>query len=103
DGAGAMIMQASADENEILGTYLRADGTGGHLLCIPNSGTAYPHAGTTPPKAMHRFLNMNGRAIYEFAVTAVPEAVRAACARAGIRVEDIDFLVPHQANQRIIK
>jgi 3-oxoacyl-[acyl-carrier-protein] synthase-3 len=103
DGAGALIMQASPDENEILGTYLRADGTGGHLLCIPNSGTAYPHAGTTPPKAMHKFLNMNGRAIYEFAVTAVPEAVRAACARAGIRVEDIDYFIPHQANQRIIK
>jgi 3-oxoacyl-[acyl-carrier-protein] synthase-3 len=45
---------------------------------------------------------MNGRPIYEFAVQAVPEAVRAAAAKAGIRVEDIDFLVPHQANRRII-
>jgi 3-oxoacyl-[acyl-carrier-protein] synthase-3 len=46
---------------------------------------------------------MNGRAIYEFAVNAVPEAVRAACSDAGITVEDIDFLIPHQANMRIIK
>jgi 3-oxoacyl-[acyl-carrier-protein] synthase-3 len=46
---------------------------------------------------------MNGRAIYEFAVNAVPEAVRAACAEAGISVEDVDFLIPHQANMRIIK
>lgn len=45
---------------------------------------------------------MNGRAIYEFAVHAVPEAVRATATKAGIRVEDIDFLVPHQANRRII-
>ena len=103
DGAGALIIRSASDENEILATYLRADGTGGHLLTIPNFGTAYPHAGSTPPKAMNRFLHMNGRAIYEFAVNAVPEAVRAACAKAGISVADIDFLVPHQANQRIIK
>lgn len=103
DGAGAFLMQASPGENEILGTYLRADGTGGHLLCIPNTNVAYPHAGTTPPKAMSRFLSMNGRVVYEFAIKAVPEAIEAACARAGIQVKDIDFLVPHQANQRIIK
>ncbi len=103
DAAGALIMQAAEGENEILATYLRADGSGGHLLSIPNYGTAYPHEGTTPPKAVNRYLQMNGRAIYEFAVNAVPEAVRAACARAGMRVEDVDFFVPHQANQRIIK
>lgn len=102
DGAGAFLLQA-ADENEILATYLRADGTGGHLLCIPNANVAYPHAGTTPPKAMNRFLSMNGRVVYEFAIKAVPEAIEAACARAGIQSKDIDFLVPHQANQRIIK
>jgi len=55
-----------------------------------------------PPKANERYLQMNGRAIYEFAVNAVPEAVRAAAAKAGVRIEDIDFLVPHQANFRII-
>ena len=102
DGAGAFILQAS-EENEMLGAYLRADGTGGHLLHIPNTGSAYPHAGVTPPQATHGFLEMNGRAIYEFAVNAVPEAVRAACADAGIGVEDVDFLIPHQANMRIIK
>jgi 3-oxoacyl-[acyl-carrier-protein] synthase-3 len=46
---------------------------------------------------------MNGRAIYEFAVNAVPEAVRQATAAAGITVDDIDYMVPHQANIRIIK
>jgi len=102
DGAGAFLMSAAEGENEILGTYLRADGTGGHLLHIPNTGTAYPHAGTVPTKSADRFLQMNGRAIYEFAVNAVPEAVRAASAQAGIKVEDIDFIVPHQANRRII-
>ncbi|MBA3992717.1 MAG: 3-oxoacyl-ACP synthase [Cyanobacteria bacterium DS2.3.42] len=103
DGAGAFILQADDKENEMLGTYLRADGSGGHLLHIPNTGSAYPHAGVVPPQATHGFLEMNGKAIYEFAVNAVPEAVRAACSDAGIGVEDVDFLIPHQANMRIIK
>lgn len=102
DGAGAFIMQASA-ENEILSTYLRSDGNGAHLLWIPNYGTMYPHEGVDPPQATHRFLHMNGRAIYEFAVNAVPEAVKVGCSRAGIDVSEIDYLVPHQANMRIIK
>jgi len=102
DGAGAFILQASEKENDILATYLRADGTRGHLLKIPNTGTAYPHAGTTPPKNADRFLQMVGRPIYEFAQQVIPEAVQEACARAGIGVGDLDFLVPHQANRRII-
>jgi 3-oxoacyl-[acyl-carrier-protein] synthase-3 len=102
DGAGAFILQASETDNDILATYLRADGTGANLLKIPNTGIGYPHEGKPQPKAVDRFLTMNGRPIYEFAVNAVPEAVRAAAAKAGIRVEDIDFLVPHQANRRII-
>lgn len=104
DGAGAFIIEACKKANNgILSTYLRADGNGAHLLWIPNTGTAYPHAGTDPPKAADRFLQMNGRAIYEFAVNAVPEAVRTSAERAGISVADIDFVVPHQANIRIIK
>lgn len=103
DGAGAFVLQASETENDVLATYLRADGKGGHLLHIPNTGAGFPHGGKPAPKETHRFLQMNGRAIYEFAVNAVPEAVRAACAKAGLRVEDIEFLVPHQANKRIIK
>lgn len=103
DGAGAFVLQASESENDILATYLRADGKGGHLLWIPNTGAGYPHGGEPAPKETHRFLQMNGRAIYEFAVNAVPEAVKAAAAKAGLRVEDIEFLVPHQANKRIIK
>jgi len=102
DGAGAFILQASETENEILATYLRADGNGAHLLKIPNSGSSYPHNGKAPVKSTDKFLSMSGRPIYEFAVQAVPEAVRAAAAKAGMRVEDIDYLVPHQANRRII-
>ncbi len=104
DGAGAFVLEMTEKEdNEMLGTYLRADGNGGHLLWIPNTGTAYPHKGAEETKPVDRFLQMNGRAIYEFAVNAVPEAVRHACGLAGISVENIDYMVPHQANIRIIK
>lgn len=104
DGAGAFVLEATEQsDNQMLGTYLRADGNGGHLLWIPNTGTQYPHAGTDGPQPTTRFLQMNGRAIYEFAVNAVPEAVRQATAAAGITVDDIDYMVPHQANIRIIK
>ncbi|MBX9686571.1 MAG: ketoacyl-ACP synthase III, partial [Candidatus Obscuribacterales bacterium] len=102
DGAGAFILQA-CEENELLATHLKADGGGAHLLHIPNYGTMYPHKGIERPQAMHRFLQMNGRAIYEFAVKEVPEIVRLCCKKAGIEVKDLDFFVPHQANHRIIK
>lgn len=102
DGAGAFVLRAS-EENEFLSSYLRADGKGGHLLWIPNAGTAYPHKGVDQPRPTHRFLQMNGRAVYEFAVTAVPDAVRTVCQKAGLDLKDLDYVVPHQANQRIIK
>ena len=104
DGAGAFLLESTeVEDNELLATYLRSDGNGAHLLWIPNTGTAYPHAGKEPPPAVDRHLQMNGRAIYEFAVTAVPEAVREAAKHAGIDVSEIDYMVPHQANIRIIK
>jgi 3-oxoacyl-[acyl-carrier-protein] synthase-3 len=102
DGAAAFILQASESENDILSTYLRADGSGAHLLKIPNTGTKYPHANKDLPQASEKFVEMNGRPIYEFAVKAVPEAVHTAIERAGIKLEDIDYLVPHQANIRIM-
>ena len=128
DGAAAFVLQASETENDILSTYLRADGTGAHLLKIPNPGTNYPHASKDPHKSaadnaeesakgigstgensdkpankcVEKFVEMNGRPIYEFAVKAVPEAVHVAIERAGIKLEDVDYLVPHQANIRIM-
>jgi len=105
DGAAAFVLQASETENDILSTYLRADGSGAHLLKIPNCGTKYPHANKDLSKNLEKsekFVEMNGRPIYEFAVKAVPEAVRTAIERAGVKLEEVDYLVPHQANIRIM-
>jgi 3-oxoacyl-[acyl-carrier-protein] synthase-3 len=102
DGAGAFLLQASDTENDILSTYLRSDGSGGELLYLLNPGTHYP-VGRGVDQDPTRVVRMNGRAVYEFAIKAVPEAVTIACERAGLKIEDIDFFVPHQANDRITK
>ncbi len=106
DGAGAFVLQASETENDILSTYLRADGTGAQLLKIPNPGTNYPHAAPetviNEEKIVQKFVEMSGRPVYEFAVKAVPEAVKTAMEKAGIKLEEIDYFVPHQANIRIM-
>ncbi len=102
DGAGAFVIEASPGDNQILSTYLRSDGGRGHLICIPNSNSSFPHEGSKPPEAVKRFLKMNGKAIYEFAINAIPEALKTACDKANIALGDIDYLIPHQANQRII-
>lgn len=102
DGAGAFVIEASPGDNQILSTYLRSDGGRGHLICIPNSNSSFPHEGSKPPEAVKRFLKMNGKAIYEFAINAIPEALKTACDKANIALSDIDYLIPHQANQRII-
>ncbi len=102
DGAGAFVLKASDDEDDVMGTYLRADGKGGPLLRIPNAGTSYPHDGSSAPLEPPRYFEMNGKAVYEFAINAVPDAVREVCKRSDIDVEQIDYFVPHQANKRII-
>ncbi len=102
DGAGALLLEQSPGGNEILSTYLRSDGSRGHLICIPNSNSSFPREGIDQPVAVKRFLKMNGRAIYEFAINAIPDALNEACQKANISVSDIDYLIPHQANQRII-
>ncbi len=103
DGAGAFVLRATEPaDNEILGMYLRADGSGSQLLKIPNVGKGYPSENKEVNKDQYGCVEMNGRPIYEFAVKAVPEAVITTAAQAGIAVADIDYLIPHQANIRII-
>jgi 3-oxoacyl-[acyl-carrier-protein] synthase III len=90
DGAGAIVMAASA-QDQVLGFNLRTDGGGNHLLNLAIGSD-------------RRFdpVTMNGKEVYRFAVTAVPEVIEKALAQANLTVGDIDWLILHQANQRII-
>jgi 3-oxoacyl-[acyl-carrier-protein] synthase III len=99
DGAGAVVVRAS-DEPGILGVHLGADGTGGDMLKIPSSGSAMP---PTPERleAHDQFIKMDGNGVFKFAVTRIPQVTRQALKESHLTVGDIDWLVPHQANQRI--
>ena len=89
DGAGAVIVGEVA-EGGYLGGLLGADGSGGPLLCITRGGDV---PGT---------IFQNGKEVYKFAVTMMGEAAAQAVANAGLKLEDVDLLIPHQANIRII-
>jgi 3-oxoacyl-[acyl-carrier-protein] synthase-3 len=99
DGAGAIVIQAS-DEPGILSVHLGADGTGADLLDIPAGGTA---CRLTPELLAEgqQFIHMNGNEVYKFAVRAIPRVAEQALAESGLKISDVDWLVPHQANERI--
>lgn len=93
DGAGASVVSKVPDGFGLLGANLGCDGTGGPLLKYSPEGT---HDGKP-------YLQMAGREVYKFAVRIQGEACEAALAEAGLTAGEIDWLVPHQANIRIIE
>lgn len=90
DGAGAVVLQASS-QNNLLGFEMRSDGKGHGLLNINYSG----HSTFEP-------ISMNGQEVYRFAVRRVPEVIEKSLHYAHLEVHDLDWLILHQANQRII-
>ncbi len=102
DGAGATLVQRADSERGILSTYIKADGTLADLLYRPGGGANHP-----PDEALLRdrgyFLRMAGREVFKSAVLCMAEAVDEALRRAGLSGDDIDLLIPHQANIRIIE
>ncbi|MRR12009.1 3-oxoacyl-ACP synthase, partial [bacterium] len=100
DGAGAVVVQKS-DEPGILGVVLGADGTGADLLKIPAGGSAAPATHERLDARQH-YLKMNGNEVFKFAVRVIPTATREALAASDLTIDDLEWLVPHQANKRIL-
>jgi len=100
DGAGAVVLQASETPG-VLGIDLGTDGTGADVLAIPAGGSAAP---CTPERVAQglQYLRMSGAEVFKFAVRVIPETTERALEASGLRVSDVDWLVPHQANSRII-
>ncbi len=94
DGAGAVVLEAS-DRPGILATALHADGSQNNILNVP--GQVCGGQVTGDP-----FLRMDGQAVFKIAVRVLAEVAGEVCAAAGIATADIDWLIPHQANIRII-
>lgn len=99
DGAGAVVVSASETPG-VLGVHLGADGTGADLLSVPAGGSALPLTAEVLSRGL-QYMQMNGNEVFKFAVRAIPDVTRLALKESGLETSDIDWLVPHQANERI--
>jgi 3-oxoacyl-[acyl-carrier-protein] synthase-3 len=101
DGAGAAVVSRVEDGYGFLSQYLGADGSGGSSLNMKAGGSRLPASLETVEKELH-YVSMDGSEVFKFAVRIMTSAAEQAIKAAGIKKEEIDFLVPHQANIRII-
>jgi 3-oxoacyl-[acyl-carrier-protein] synthase-3 len=101
DGAGAFVLQASGDRAGLLSAVMRSDGSGGDLLSVPAGGSRYPTSHETVDGRLH-YIHMNGREVFRFAVRVMVQATEEALHAAELDVNDIQMVIPHQANHRII-
>ncbi|HXF96552.1 MAG TPA: beta-ketoacyl-ACP synthase III [Gemmatimonadales bacterium] len=102
DGAGATIVRPSRDARGILSSYMKSDGTLAELLYRPGGGASHP-----PDEQLLKdhsyFIKMAGREVFKAAVRSMADACDQALRRAGLTGADVDLLIPHQANIRIIE
>jgi 3-oxoacyl-[acyl-carrier-protein] synthase III len=104
DGAGAAVVRRTTEKDGrgILSTYLRSDGKLAPLLYRPGGGSADPISEKVVCERSH-YMKMAGREVFKAAVLAMSEACDEAMRRAGVTADEIDLLIPHQANIRIIE
>ncbi len=102
DGAAAAVLEKSEDESGMLSSYWKADGNLGELLILPGGGILNPASHKTVDEGLH-YLQMKGNEVFKHAVKRMGEAALMALKKAGVKREDIDYLIPHQANIRIIQ
>lgn len=102
DGAGAVVLQANP-QDQLLGFALQSDGTQNNDLTLAYAGNPLSLTSeATVAQGTFASITMNGQEVYRFAVRRVPEVIEKALFQAGLTVEDIDWLLLHQANQRIL-
>jgi 3-oxoacyl-[acyl-carrier-protein] synthase-3 len=106
DGAGAVVLKGSSIPGGLMSSTLRSDGSGGELLTLPAVyHNPMPMLG---PEFLHNghgdnTIKMNGREVFRFATKAVSSSIETVVNKAGLELDDIDLIVPHQANVRIIE
>jgi 3-oxoacyl-[acyl-carrier-protein] synthase-3 len=101
DGAGAAVLEPCAPGEGILATYMKSDGALADLLCIPGGGSRRPFDAQTIPDRT-QFIKMKGDGVFKWAVRAMADAARSVLDQAGVSIEDVTLVVPHQANIRIV-
>lgn len=101
DGAGVFVLQASDQPGGVLSSILRSDGSGGSLLSLPAGGSGKPASVDTIKNGLH-FIHMEGKEVFRFATRVMAQATRDAVEKAGLELSDVQWIIPHQANLRII-
>ncbi|NIS81287.1 MAG: beta-ketoacyl-ACP synthase III [Anaerolineales bacterium] len=102
DGAGAFVLEVSDKPGGIMSCIMRSDGSGGDLLSIPAGGSRHPPTLETVQHQLHN-IHMNGREVFRFATRVMASATREAVVKANLTMDDIQLVIPHQANRRIIE
>nr|WP_279222264.1 ketoacyl-ACP synthase III [Anaerophilus nitritogenes] len=102
DGAGAAVLGPTEENYGILSSTMGADGEGGKFLNMPGGGSFMPASIETIEQRLH-YLKMDGSEVFKFAARTMPKASIEALNLSGYSIDDIDYLIPHQANIRIIK
>lgn len=103
DGAGAAVLSRSDSEKSgIFDSYLRSEGSGAEALKVHKGGSKNPLV-IGEPVDEDSFIFMDGRKVYNFAVRSVTDVIRILMEKHGISIDDLKYIVPHQANQRIIQ
>lgn len=100
DGAGAAVL-APVNSGGILSTYLGSDGSLGELLMLPGGGSRNPASSQSLEKRLH-YIKMRGNELFKLAVKLMVEAAQKALGLAGLECKDVDWVIPHQANMRIL-
>lgn len=102
DGAGAFVLQAAEEPGGVLQGVIRSDGSGGDLLSLPAGGSRYPISHKVIEAGLH-YIQMNGREVFRFASRVMTQATEEVIRKAGLHLNDIQWVIPHQANLRIIE
>ena len=102
DGAGAFVLQASETPGGVLSAVMHSDGSGGDSLSLPGGGSRYPATEATVREGKH-YIQMDGKEVFRFATRVMASATQEALDAAGLTIDEIQWIVPHQANIRIIQ
>jgi 3-oxoacyl-[acyl-carrier-protein] synthase III len=102
DGAACVMLEPTEDGLGVQDTILRADAIGKDLIYIKAGGSAYPASESTLANGEHYFFQ-DGKSVFKYAVTSMADVAAEIMERNGLEGKDVSFLVPHQANNRIIE
>src|SRR5262249_32649925 len=103
DGAGAVVLEATAGDRHILSTHLFADGTCAEVLEVPAGGARTPASHDSVANRRQPMIMRNGQEVFKSAVRGISDAVQHGLERNALTLADVDLLIPHQANIRIIE